>query len=121
MWKNRLRSPNKIGSEWHEACDGWTSIGPAWEPYHGPASRHRRPVGADRALASPPTAAPAPRSPRTTAHRRPEGVDRYPLCPPDRDQLGGLAVGDGLRLRNDLLAPPAGLDRDGRLARTVRG
>src|ERR1035437_2590518 len=55
---------------------------------------------------------------------RPRCVDRRDLRAENWNSLGGLAAGDGLRLRHDLLAAASGVARSGGLekaARTVAG
>ena len=46
----------------------------------------------------------------------PLGPHGHSVCVEDRHRLGRLAAGDGLRLRNDVLASAAPLDATGRLA-----
>src|SRR5258706_9340102 len=110
-----LIAPNKIG---------WYGMGPAMvvirmeldsEPHHGQAPPHRRPLGAPSSPPSASAQAQATRPPRPPSHRGPEGPDRHPVRPQDRDQLGGPPGRDGLRLRDDLLAPPARLGGGRRL------
>jgi hypothetical protein len=87
---------------------------------HGQAPRDRRPLAAHRTLA-PPAQAAAPALSRAQADRGSQRLDRHPLRPQDGHQLGGLAGRDGLRLRDDLLASPGGLDPRRGLAEAARG
>jgi len=52
---------------------------------------------------------------RTQAHFRPGGSDGHPLCPQNRDWLGVLAAGNGVRQRDDLLEETAGLAESRRM------
>src|SRR5258708_35303496 len=55
---------------------------------------------------------------RPAAGGRPRVSDRHRLRPPERHPLGNAPAGDGLRLRDDLLAPAAALAAPGRLDET---
>src|SRR5437667_5298794 len=68
----------------------------------GEAAGLRRVVGADRAV-DPEGEAALPLS-GAQAARRPQGVDGDPVRVADRDRVGVLAAGAGLRLGDDLLA-----------------
>jgi transposase len=65
-----------------------------------------------RAVAAAAEAAPQRRA---AANPRSGGVDRHPLRAHDGHPLGDAAAADGLRLGNDLLAPPARLAASGSL------
>lgn len=57
----------------------------------------------------------------TQTDREPSGSDWDPFRPEDGDPLGGLTAGDGMRIRNELLAQVAGLAAGGCLAENPRG
>src|SRR5205807_6836514 len=69
---------------------------------------------------SPPTSPSGPARPaRPTAGGRPGLPDRHRLRPAERHPLGDAAAGDGLWLRDDLLAPAAVLAAARRLEETL--
>jgi transposase len=79
-----------------------------------PSFGRRRPVGADRAASAKHDTALPPSGPQ--ANRRPQGAERDPVRALDWYRLAAAAV----RLRYDLLAPPARLATGGRLAASPR-
>ena len=72
-----------------------------------------RPVMGGGCPAAPPRASQA--EGRAPARPGPRGPHRHPLCPQERHPLGDAAPGDGLRVRDDLLAAPARLGQGRRL------
>ena len=73
---------------------------------HGQADSDRRPVGRHcPAAAGPPAFGPR----RPAPHSRSRRADRHPVCLEDRDTVGRPAAGNGLRLRDELLAALARL------------
>ena len=101
-----FRAPKKM-NDWHNVRMVISWVSP-WRYYHGQASRQRCFVGADRTLVAPAQAPPFS-LPGAQTVGLPQSPDGHYLCPQDRYSLGGLAPGDGLRLRNDLPELPEGL------------
>lgn len=81
----------------------------AWRQQHGQTDSDRRRVARDRAVYSG-TAAASFSISRPQADRQSSSDDGHSLRAPDRHWLGGPSAGNGLRLRNDVLAALARLD-----------
>ncbi len=80
---------------------------------NGQAAAHGRALGTHRTLS---TVAETPTKGGSQTDRPPPNVDRHPVRTQDRHPLGGLAAGDGLWVRYDLLASTARMARSRRLA-----
>src|SRR5215211_5617435 len=76
------------------------------EPWHGETVTDGRTLASDRA-AAPRRAAQAPG--RAAARVQSGGAHRHPVRTPHGHSVGDVAAGTGLRERDDLLAPAAGL------------
>src|SRR5437868_14381802 len=72
---------------------------------HEPGARRRRLMEADRVAAAQTTTA-QPTVCRAETDSRPRGADRHSVCVAQRHSLEDVAEGDGMRLRQHVLAAP---------------
>src|SRR5258708_39690842 len=101
----RVRAPNRMRARWHGQWYNWPTDK---EVRRWPTRFWMTLVGTDPAAPTQAEEAPAP-IPRAQAGSTPGRADRHPVRAPNRDPLGVLAAGNGLRLRDDQLAPIAQL------------
>ena len=92
----------------------------AWMRSYGSAHSRRRTLADHRTsfAASQGTAISVSRS---QAGRQPQSAHRHTLCAPHWHPVGGPAAGNGLRMRHDLLAAAARLDRSRGMADVAQG